>query len=164
MGSFFHSRQPRESDPRADRACLLRERSRETPFCVKNLKRVSAFIAQLRIGTSLHMQTPHRSGRASSSRGLCSPFNDEAAGLPVEGAWPGTLSATEAVKKKPRRDPRGLQYFRLIPITRPDPTKLTSLDSFVPKQDGSSIVWCRSELRLLTPYVGLVSTRWLGHI
>ena len=87
--------------------CLLRERSRETPFCATNLKRVSAYDAWLSIRRSLCVQTPHRSGRASSSRGLCSPFNDEAAGLPVEGALPGTLSATEAVRKKPRRDLRG---------------------------------------------------------
>jgi hypothetical protein len=33
--------------------CLLRERSRETPFCAINLKRVSAFDAQLYISTSL---------------------------------------------------------------------------------------------------------------
>ena len=40
-------------------------------------------------GTNLFWQAPHRSGRASSSRGLCSPFPDQVAGMfapPVEGA------------------------------------------------------------------------------
>ena len=38
----------------------------------------------------------------------------------------------EAAKKKPRRSLRGIESFRLIPITRPDWTKLASLDSEVP--------------------------------
>ena len=63
MGAFFLSRQPRESDPRADRTCLLRERSRETPFCARNLKRVSAFDAQLCNRTNVCSPMPHRSGR-----------------------------------------------------------------------------------------------------
>ena len=50
----------------------------------------------------------------------------------LQKGLPGSTSATKAVKKKPRRDPRGLQSFRLIPITRPDQTKLAALVSFVP--------------------------------
>jgi len=89
--------------------CLLRERSRETPFCARNLKRVSAFDAQLCIGTSLYMQVPHRSGRASSSRGLCSPFNDQVAGLqaiPAEGAAWIDIGYSGGQKETPERSPR----------------------------------------------------------
>ena len=40
----------------------------------QNPKRLGGFAAKLCVRPNLYMQLPHRSGRASSSRGFCGPF------------------------------------------------------------------------------------------
>ncbi len=80
-GEFIHTRRSRESDPRAGRTpSPVRAIAGDVALRCSNLKRTSAYAPSRDGWTTLILQLPHRSGRASSSRGFCSPFPDQTAG------------------------------------------------------------------------------------
>ncbi len=80
-GEFIHTRRSRESDPRTGRTpSPVRAIAGDVALRCSNLKRTSAYAPSRDGWTTLILQLPHRSGRASSSRGFCSPFPDQTAG------------------------------------------------------------------------------------
>jgi len=80
-GEFIHTRRSRESDPRAGRTpSPVRAIAGDSVLRCLNLKKTSAYGPSRDGLTSLTLQLPHRSGRATSSRGLRSPFPDQTAG------------------------------------------------------------------------------------
>ena len=80
-GEFIHTRRSRESDPRAGRTqSPVRAIAGDNFLRCLNLKKTSAYGPSGDGLTSLTLQLPHRSGRATFSRGLRSPFPDQTAG------------------------------------------------------------------------------------
>ena len=131
-GEFIHTRRPRKSDPRAGRTSVSCVSDRGRHSSVQRIpKRLGGFAKKLLARRIWLSRWWHRlGGTASFSRPQQPPFIRSHGAL--RRVLPGSTSATEADKKKPRRALRGYKSLRLIPITRPDSTKLAPLDSFVP--------------------------------